>query len=129
MTIPLSQIHHGQRLRVKNQTRGGSVLVRRLQLALRYGSRLRGLLWRPPLRTGEGMLLMPCNGVHTFFMSYPIDALFLDEQGRIHELVLDLAPWRLTSLHGQAVATLELPAGGAASGQTSVGDRLVFEEY
>ena len=129
MKISLSQVHHGQRLRVINHTMGGSVLVRRLQLAVRYGSRLRGLLWRPPLRTGEGMLLMPCNGVHTFFMSYPIDALFLDEQGCIHELVADLVPWRLTSLYGQAVATLELPAGGAASRETSVGDRLVFEEY
>ncbi len=129
MTIPLSQIRHGQRLRVINQTRGDRVLARRVLLALRWGSRLRGLLWRPPLGDGEGMLLMPCNGVHTFFMSYPIDALFLDEQGCVHEQAADLAPWRITSLYGHAVATLELPAGTAADAGTERGDQLVFEQY
>lgn len=129
MNVPLSQIHHGQRLRVINQSRDGRVLIQRLHLAVRFGGRLRGLLWRPALGPGDGMLLMPCNAVHTFFMSYPIDVLFLDEQGGVHELVTDLAPWRLTSMYGQAVATLELAAGGAARGQTTAGDRLVFEQY
>ena len=129
MNVPLSQIHPGQRLRVINHTRDGRVLVQRLHLALRYGSRLRGLLWRQPLGPGEGMLLMPCNGVHTFFMGYPIDVLFLNEGGDVHELVPGLAPWRLTSIYGQAVATLELAAGGAARAETVAGDRLVFEQY
>ena len=129
MTVPLSQIHQGLRLRVINQTIGGGVLVRRLQLALSYGGRLRGLLGRPPLRIGEGMLISPCNGVHTFFMRYPIDVLFLDERGRILELISDLAPWRMTSMYGAAVAPLVLAGGAASTRETSPGDQLVFEEY
>ncbi len=128
MRVPLSQIHPGQRLKVINEA-NGNVLVQRLQLALRWGSRLRGLLGHAPLSDGEGMLLMPCNGVHTCFMGYTIDALFLDDEARIHRLVEELAPWRFTAVHAEAVATLELAARAAARAGVAAGDRLVFEEY
>lgn len=128
MRVPLSQIHPGQRLKVINEA-SGEVLVQRLQLALRWSSRLRGLLGRSRLGPGDGMLLMPCNGVHTCFMGYPIDALFLDEEATVHRLVTELSPWRLTAIHGEAVATLELAAGAASCAGVAAGDRLVFEEY
>lgn len=129
MILELTEIRPDQRLRVVNRSAGGSVLVRRLRLAVSWGARLRGLLWSEPLRGGEGILLYPCNGVHSFFMKYAIDVVFIDEQARIVELRRALAPWRLTAIHAEAAAVLELQAGAALSRETTVGDQLVFQQY
>lgn len=124
--LALHELRPGQRLQVVNQDRE-VVLVQRLELALRLGQRLRGLLGRSPLAAGEGLLIRPCNGVHTFFMGYPIDVLFLDRQGQVVAAQRDLRPWRLTSLVAGAEATLELAAGAARRSGTRTGDRLSFE--
>jgi uncharacterized membrane protein (UPF0127 family) len=123
--VPLPRIAVGQRLRVVNQTRA-TVLVEELTLALGPWTRLRGLLGRPALRPDQGLLLRPCRAVHTCFMRYAIDALFLDETGAIVELALGLRPWRLSPVVGGALATLELRAGAAASTATARGDQLRF---
>jgi uncharacterized membrane protein (UPF0127 family) len=100
------------------------VLVEELALALGPWTRLRGLLGQPPLRSGQGLLLRPCRGVHTCFMRYAIDALFLDEAGVVVELARGLRPWRLSPVVGGALATLELCAGAATA--TRRGDQLRF---
>jgi len=122
----LPDITAGQALRVLNETRGVE-LVSRLALALGPVSRLRGLLGRAPLAEGEGLLLRPCQAVHTFFMTYPIDVLFLDERGCVVGLRPELRPWRMTPFFGDALATLELAPGRALATGTSLGDRLRFE--
>lgn len=76
-------------------------------------ARLAGLLWLPPLQSGHGLLLVPCASVHTAFMSYAIDVVFLDRAGVIQEIVPDLKPWRMAAC-GTAHQTLELAAGQAA---------------
>lgn len=124
--LSLPGIASGQALRVINQTRDVE-LASRLELALGPWSRLRGLLGRARLAEGEGLLLRPCQAVHTFFMRYPIDALFLDEQGRVVGLRPHLRPWRVTPFFGDALATLELPSGRVTATGTSCGDILWFE--
>jgi uncharacterized membrane protein (UPF0127 family) len=124
--IALSEISRGQLLRVHDLDRD-RVLVERLALALGPLSRLRGLLARPALEEEEGMLLRPCSGVHTFFMRFSIDVLFLDREGRIVALRDGLAPWRVTPVFGEALAVLELRGGRAARGGVELGDRLGFE--
>lgn len=89
--------------------------------ARRFWSRLAGLLARPELRKGEALYLEPCDGVHTFFLSYDIDVAFLDPDQRVIEVVADLKPWRTAMCPG-AHAALELRAGqahqyGIAAGQ------------
>lgn len=86
-----------------------SLLVRRAETFL---ARLKGLLLAPPLPPGEGLLLVPCNSVHTAFMRHPIDVVFLDRAGRIEKIVPRLAPWRLAACLA-AYQTLELAAGEA----------------
>jgi uncharacterized membrane protein (UPF0127 family) len=122
----LREIEVGQALRVINETRGVE-LVSALALALGPISRLRGLLGRAPLAAEEGLLLRPCQAVHTFFMTYPIDVLFLDETGRVVGLRPELRPWRMTPFFGDALATLELASGRATATGTARGDRLRFE--
>lgn len=123
--VALSQIRAEQRLEVRNG-KNAAVLVQRLQLALNPWQRLKGLLGSSGLEPGQGLLLRPCRGVHTLFMGFPIDVLFLDPEGRIVELRTSLRPWRATAVVGEALAVLELPAGQAAATKTARGDRLIF---
>jgi uncharacterized protein len=76
-------------------------------------SRMKGLLGRNELRSGEGLLLRPASSIHTFFMRFPIDAVFLDRGLRVLGISDELRPWRAASRRG-AHAVLELPAGESA---------------
>ena len=75
-------------------------------------ARMRGLLARPPLRTGEGMLIRPCNMVHTVGMGYPIDVVFLRRDGTVLKVAHDVPPLRMRG-HWRAHCVLELQAGEA----------------
>lgn len=76
-------------------------------------TRFRGLLGRPALGDGakEGLLLVPCNSVHTFWMRYALDIVFLDANARVLGWHCGLKPWRAKALW-RARQTLELAAGG-----------------
>ena len=89
----------------------------------RFISRLVGLLFAPALQPGEGLLLVPCVSVHTAFMRYPIDVVFLDRAGVIRKIVPCLAPWRMAGCAG-AHQTLELAAGEAARLEFVIGQSL-----
>ncbi len=105
----------------------GSVLCQRLELANTPWRRARGLLGRPPLARGEGLLIDPCRSVHMFFMRYPIDVVFLDRHGQVVAMRQNLRPWRMTRYYHQARSALELPAGAAAVAGLELGHRLVLE--
>jgi uncharacterized membrane protein (UPF0127 family) len=121
----LETLRPDQALEVLNAARE-VLVVRRLRLALGYWSRLRGLLGSSTLPPGEGLLLRPCSAIHTFFMRYPIDAVFVDRCGQVVGLRRGLRPWRASGSVGGAYATLELPAGTVARTGTQVGDILLF---
>ena len=114
-------------LRVTNRTRN-RVLGDRVVEAKRFSERFVGLMGRRELPMGEGLLIRPCNSVHTFFMRIPIDVAFLDEEARIVRLYRALPPWRATSLYFKARSVLELPAGVLAGSGTEEGDALAFED-
>jgi uncharacterized protein len=78
-----------------------------------FFSRLGGLLVLPPVQIGQGLLLVPCASVHTAFMRYAIDVVFLDRSGMIQKIVPGLKPWRFAACAG-AHQTLELAAGEAS---------------
>lgn len=97
-------------------------------MADRWWLRLRGLLGRPPLRAGEGLLLVPCRGVHTVGMREPLDIAVLDRVGTVIAVYPALPPGRGTPLHRRGVAVLELPAGTLAATGTVPGDPLEWAE-
>jgi uncharacterized protein len=101
----------------------GEVVVDECVVADSPVSRMRGLLGRSELRPGEGLLLRPASAVHTCFMRFPIDAVFLDEGLRVLRISDELHPWRAASRRG-ARAVLELPAGESARRELQVGERL-----
>ena len=105
------------------QRRGGIVACERCRVADRLLPRVRGLLGRRGLESGEGLLLKPAPSVHTFFMRFPIDAVFLDRDGSVLKVRSHLRPWRVAAARG-AHATLELAAGEAERKGIGRGDRL-----
>jgi uncharacterized protein len=100
------------------------VLATRVVEARTPLSRMRGLLGRSGLADGEALLLAPCTSVHTFFMGFPIDVLFLARDGRAVRAVSSLLPWRATRLYPSAACAIELPAGALARSGTREGDTL-----
>ena len=86
--------------RVTLVTADGAVLCRECRVAESFWSRLRGLLGTKPLREGEGLLITRTSSVHTHFMSYAIDVVFVDAEGCVRKLARDLRPWRVASCRG-----------------------------
>ena len=102
----------------------GNIVCERCVLADTALARMRGLLGRRELPSGEGILLKPASSVHMAFMRFPIDAVFLDGDSRVVKVAADLQPWRVAGARGSK-AVLEIPAGEASRRGLSVGDRLV----
>ncbi len=117
--------------RAINQTRG-SVLCAQIEEAATAAARGKGLMGRPGLAEGEGMLIgsgpIPMMWIHTFFMRFPIDLVFLDRANQIVRIVPNVKPWRLTVPIFGARACLELEAGAAARNSSHPGDQVDFEE-
>lgn len=84
---------------------------------------MRGLLGRKGLAAGEGLLLRPAPAVHTWFMRFAIDAVFLDRDLTVLRVAEDMRPWRMARCKG-ARAVLELPGGDASRRGVAPGERL-----
>jgi uncharacterized protein len=106
------------------ETENGRVVCEELHLADGPLSRARGLLGRSALPQGEGLLLRPASSIHTAFMRFPIDAVFLDRDLRVLRVVANVRPWRAAGCRG-ARAVLELSAGESERRGVRPGDRVV----
>ncbi len=111
----------------RNATRN-TILATRGWRATRAFERMKGLLGRDGLEEGEGIQIDPCNSIHTFFMRFPIDVLFLDRDGIVIRAFAAIPPWRLTRIYGRARSVIELPAGTLERCETYEGDRIVCVE-
>jgi uncharacterized protein len=103
----------------------GTQVCERCTLADSARSRLKGLLGRGRLDRGEGMLLRPAPAIHTWFMRFPIDAVFLNRRLEVVGVTPDLGPWRWARRAG-ARAVLELGAGEADRLGVRPGERLTL---
>jgi uncharacterized membrane protein (UPF0127 family) len=100
-----------------------SPLATALELAVTRRDRRRGLLGRDGLAESAAIILAPCAAVHTAFMRFAIDVLFLDRDGCAVKIVSDVAPWRI-ALAARAYAVVEMAAGSARRHDVQLGDRL-----
>lgn len=105
----------------------GTDVCERCVVAERPLPRMRGLLGRSDLPAGDGLLLRPAGAIHTHFMRFAIDALFLDRELRVLDVRSTLRPWRMARQPG-ARAVLELRAGEAERRGIKVGDLLKLAE-
>lgn len=86
----------------------------RVRIARTMFDRMRGLIGTKRLPSGEGLLIPRCNAIHTFFMSFAIDAMFLDRQNRIVKVVRNIRPWHPFIWGGfRAVKVVETAARSA----------------
>lgn len=102
----------------------GEILVARLEVATSARARAIGWIGRKAVPPESGLWLEPCNGVHTFFMRFPIDVLFLNANGEALRLTSSLPPWRICGPVRGACVTLELPAGILKARGVRQGDRF-----
>ena len=108
---------------VSLKTVDGEVVCERCLVADSPWSRMRGLLGRPGLESGEGLLLRPTGSVHTFFMRFAIDVVFLSRDGEVLKVARALPAWRTAGAR-RAKAALELAADEADRREIRVGTRL-----
>lgn len=99
-------------------------LIERGRVADGFWTRLRGLIGHRPLEAGEGLMIKPCNSVHTFFMGFPIDVVYVCDAGEVVGLAPELAPYRMGPIVREARLVLELPAGTIADTGTQIGDEM-----
>jgi uncharacterized membrane protein (UPF0127 family) len=104
-------------------SRGDGQLVCRCRVATSFASRFRGLMGVAQLPPETGLLLPGTSSVHTHFMRFPIDVVFLDSERRIVKVVKALRPWRLAAAKA-AASVLELAAGECARLELAEGDIL-----
>src|SRR5919198_2622474 len=103
----------------------GRVVCERVFVADRAHHRIRGLLGRRRLEPGEGMVLRPAWNVHTAFMRFPIDVVFLDADQVVIRIAPSLPSWRTVSCRG-AREVVELAAGECARRGLEAGDRVTW---
>lgn len=111
-------------LKAVNVTRG-TVIATRLEMANNGKTRRKGLLGRGCLAPGEGLWIMPCESVHTFFMRFPIDLIYLGRGNRVRKVKSRIGAWRISACL-TAHSVLELTAGTIDSTETRRGDILEF---
>jgi uncharacterized protein len=106
-----------------------SYLATELEVADTHWARFRGLMARETetFQNGRGLWIVPCHGVHTMGMRFPIDVLYLDGEHIVVHLEQNLAPWRFAAVRARAKSVLELPTETVSSTRTVLGDKVEIE--
>ena len=103
--------------------RSGRLVASQVELALDSPSRRRGLLGRDAFDKGSALVIAPCAAIHTFFMRFAIDVVFVTRDGRVLKTYSALARSRIAFSIG-AFAVIELPVGAIAESQATPGDMM-----
>lgn len=111
---------------IKNSTQN-TVLATKARLAEKAIKRIKGLLGEKGLSQEEGLIIYPCKQIHSFFMKFSFDALFLDPDFNILHIEKAIPPFRISPMIKGSYIVVELPAGTAEKTGTEVGDKIVFK--
>jgi uncharacterized protein len=113
-------------MKILNVTKS-TVLADKAVLADSMMKRLVGLLDRDHLDEGEGLILSPSNSIHSFFMRFTFDAIFLDRNNLVIAVIPFFKPSHISPIFYNALNTLELPAGTVSKTDTRIGDKIKIE--
>lgn len=105
----------------------GQIIAGNLKMKDSFFSRLVGLLGCSGLRQDEGIVLKPCNQIHTMFMRFSIDVLFVSRDFKVLHVIENMGPWRFSPLLLKSLYTVEV-AAGTLKGGVKVGDKVVFKD-
>ena len=95
-----------------------------LMVADSFLGSLIGLMGRHSLEAGDGLWIVPCQSVHTFWMRFSIDVVFLDEHCRVIYVVENLRPFRISKHLSRARSVIELPVSSIKATGTQIGDEI-----
>ena len=95
----------------KLKSSDGSIICHKMIVASDLLSRMKGLMFSESMPECDGFLIKPCNSIHTFFMRYPLDLIFLDKNFKVVKVIYDLAPWKMTWIYLKSHQVLEMKAG------------------
>jgi hypothetical protein len=107
------------------ETAEGRTVISRLAVARSFLARGVGLLGKSGLPVGSGLCIDPCDAIHTFFMRFPIDVIFIDRDWRVTRVVRNLGPWRMVSGGGRTRSTIEVASGWLSVAGLEPGLQLV----
>jgi uncharacterized membrane protein (UPF0127 family) len=113
------------KLRISNH-RTGKPIATRVTIAVHFWQRVRGLIGRHRLEDREALVIPRCNSIHTFFMNFPIDVLFI-RGGRVAAVRESLKPFRVATVRGRGMHVVELAPGSLRRSDTRSGDRIQWE--
>src|SRR5215472_17354965 len=104
----------------------GTCVAEEVLVACTHWSRLRGLVGTTSgeFRAGRALWIVPCHGVHTLAMRFPLDLIYLDREGVVVELRAQVQPWRFAPISFHAASVLELPSGAIRRSGTGIGDTV-----
>jgi uncharacterized protein len=105
----------------------GSLIATSVKQANTFFTRLRGLMFTASLKAETALHITPCRSVHTFFMKYPIDVVYLDALGIVVGFDERLEPNRLGTIFSEARSVVELPAGRIREARICIGHLLEFQ--
>ena len=89
----------------------GTIICNKMIVANKMFDRMKGLMFSIEMPDCDGFLIAPCNSIHTFFMLYRLDLLFLDKNFQVVKVIYGLSPWRITWMYFKAHQVLEMKAG------------------
>ncbi|MBU0503872.1 MAG: DUF192 domain-containing protein [Candidatus Omnitrophota bacterium] len=113
-------------MKITNKTKN-TILADDVIIADTPSRRMRGLLGKKDFDKGRAMIIRPCQSIHTFFMRFSIDVLFIDKNNKVIKVIPDLRPFRLTPVYLDSAFIIEMPVGVIQLSLTSKGDTLIFE--
>lgn len=108
----------------KTSNSGAELLVDHLMVAESFWERGKGLLGRKSLAEGEALWINPCNNIHTFFMKFAIDCIFVDSKMEIKNIAKNVTPFRIAGPYWRASSVIETPSGFVDAKKLKVGDHL-----
>jgi len=106
--------------------RNGDIIADRVEIADGFLTRLAGLMGRRGMPENSALVLAPCSSMHTFFMRFSINAVFLDGQGEVVHMIPEMPPYRISPVVKNAKMVVELP-GGTVKNRVFPGDILKVE--
>lgn len=108
--------------------KGDAVLIPNLDVTASFLERLRGLMFAQSIPDGYGLMIRPCKQIHMMNMKFPLDVIYLSEDGTVLHIDEDIRPWKIGKTVKQAVGVVEVNAGTCARLGLDTGDKLTIEK-
>jgi uncharacterized membrane protein (UPF0127 family) len=108
---------------IRNRTRNTTIATT-VEIANDPGASMKGLLGRREFPQGEALIIRHCQSIHMFFMKFPIDAIFCNDQDKVVGLCKDIKPFHLSPIFFKALYVIELPTGTITTSNTQIGDQV-----